>query len=122
MARKKRESSAKVHKNILPVIDLSEDSSSAPSNPANITGETPERNLLNDDDNTLSDLNDYSNNNHFNNDNDEDNDNIGHFNNKRKDKNTEKEKDAHKKIRKFFIYLSTFFQTNHIITLIFDLQ
>jgi hypothetical protein len=54
--RKKRESSVMVHKNILPIINISEDSSATTTI---TTGEASERHLL-DNDNILPNLEEYS--------------------------------------------------------------
>src|SRR6266498_4493115 len=100
MPRKKRGSSVVTRKNVLPIIDLSEDS----SNSTIATREAHQE--LFDNDNTLPDSEDYLPNDdecYLNDLNSEDDDDsVVHFNNKRKhDKDMEKEKDAQKKSRKF---------------------
>jgi hypothetical protein len=105
MARnKKRELSVVAHKNVLPIIDLSEDSSTTPNNSTVATRVVVERRpeLLLGRDNTLPDL-EYHDDEYFNGLNSDDN-STTHFNNKRKNKDIEKEKDTQKKIRKINYY------------------
>ena len=118
MPRKRRESSTIAHKNLLPIIDLSEDSNST-SSISNITiEETVKRNLLDNNDNTtLLNLEDNSPNDEHSDD--EDDNSITYFNNnKRKNKEIE---DAQKKIRKLsFIYIVHFSNYCNYIILIYN--
>jgi hypothetical protein len=95
MPRRKRESSVIVHKNILPIIDLSEDSNATTTI---ITEEALESHLL-DNDNTQPDPEEYSpNDDEYSND--DDDHSTTHSINKRKNRDTERDKDKQKKTRK----------------------
>ncbi|PKK58638.1 hypothetical protein RhiirC2_720381 [Rhizophagus irregularis] len=92
MPRRKRESSVIVHKNILPIIDLSEDSNATTTI---ITEEALESHLL-DNDNTQPNQEEYSPiDDEYSNDDDDDH-STTHSINKRKNRDTERDKDKQK--------------------------
>uniref|UniRef100_U9SMI0 Uncharacterized protein n=1 Tax=Rhizophagus irregularis (strain DAOM 181602 / DAOM 197198 / MUCL 43194) TaxID=747089 RepID=U9SMI0_RHIID len=95
MPHRKRESSVIVHKNILPIIDLSEDSNATTTI---ITEEALESHLL-DNDNTQPNQEEYSpiDNEYFNDD--DDDHNTTHSINKQKNRDTKRDKDKQKRTR-----------------------
>ncbi|CAB4392465.1 unnamed protein product [Rhizophagus irregularis] len=116
MPRRKRESSVIVHKNILPIIDLSEDSNATTTI---ITEEALESHLL-DNDNTQPNQEEYSPiDDEYSNDDDDDH-STTHSINKRKNRDTERDKDKQKITRNTLSDMQNV--QNQLVTIVQDVH